>query len=227
MRSYRILLIDDDVELCESLTGFLTAAAHEVRFALDAAAGLRELAEPFDILLLDWNLPDIPGTEICKRFRDAGGTAPIIFITGRNDIIDKEEALELGADDYLCKPFDVRELVSRMDAVKRRPRVLAKTKLHLGDLEFDAELAAVSIGAKRAKLTALECHIISLLLQNQGTLLSTARIAGSMAEEVSEDSIRQAMLRLRHKLAVVGAGDIIETIPRGGYIVRPAANPQS
>src|ERR1700677_2184336 len=103
----------------------------------------------YDFILLDWNLPDLSGPEICQKFRNSGGMTPIIFLTGRHGVANIEEALDSGGDDYLTKPFDVRELLARIRTVKRRPQQVTQGKLRLQEMQFDPMLRVISKGSEQ------------------------------------------------------------------------------
>ena len=116
----KLLLIEDDIELVTMVAEWLSAE-YEVEVAHDGQEGLAKLqGSEYDVIVLDWRLPKLPGIEVCREYRAAGGTTPIIMLTGRSSVEDREEGLDTGADDYLVKPFSMRELTSRLKALRRR-----------------------------------------------------------------------------------------------------------
>src|SRR5438034_631393 len=117
----KVLVVDDEVAIAKMIADLLALEHHCVDIAHDGAEALHlvKLA-PYDLLILDWELPNSSGIEICKAYRDRGGRAPVLLLTGKNTIPDKEKGLDSGADDYLTKPFDVRELSARVRALIRR-----------------------------------------------------------------------------------------------------------
>jgi DNA-binding response OmpR family regulator len=164
-----ILLVEDDDSIAEPLVQGLARDGFAVRRARSAGEALS--AAPAEFVLLDLGLPDGDGADVCKALR-AGSEVPIIVITARGDEIDRVVLLELGADDYLVKPFGFRELVARIRAVSRRtvPRVGRGTPVRLGDLEIDRRTRRATVAGRDLHLTAKEFDLLAHLAADPGTV---------------------------------------------------------
>ncbi len=171
----RILMIDDDTQLSEMVAQYLGARGLEVVTAADAASGLAELArDRFDALVLDLMLPDQDGFDVCRAVR-AGGEVPILMLTARGDEDDRIVGLELGADDYLPKPFNPRELLARLRAILRRqraPKSGSAALLRFGRLEIDRDARAVRVAGEEKPLTSHQFAILLALAEHPGRVLS-------------------------------------------------------
>lgn len=170
----RILLIDDDPRLAALVSEYLGAAGFRVAVAGEGRAGLDLLArEPFDALVLDLMLPDMDGLEVCKALR-AGSDTPILMLTARGDAMDRVVGLELGADDYLAKPFEPRELLARLRAILRRRRKFpaASRRLHFGRLEIDRDARMARVDGEEKSLTAYQFALLLALAENAGRVMS-------------------------------------------------------
>jgi DNA-binding response OmpR family regulator len=168
-----ILLIEDDRRLAEMVSAYLGEAGFSVSVAGDGRSGLARLAaEPFDALVLDLMLPDMDGLEVCRRLR-ALSDIPVLMLTARGDAMDRVVGLEIGADDYLPKPFEPRELLARLRAVlRRRDRTRSSTVLRFGRLEIDRDARCVRVdGAERA-LTGHQFRLLVALAERAGRVLS-------------------------------------------------------
>jgi DNA-binding response OmpR family regulator len=169
----RVLLIEDDARLAGMVSEYLGEAGFHVTAAADGRSGLERLAhEPFDALVLDLTLPDMDGLEVCRRVRAKSDT-PVLMLTARGDAMDRVVGLELGADDYLPKPFEPRELLARLRAVLRRgqPR-RPEAVLRFGRLEIDRDARLVRLdGAERA-LTSHQFALLAALAEKAGRVLS-------------------------------------------------------
>jgi two-component system phosphate regulon response regulator OmpR len=170
----RILLIDDDARLAAMVSEYLAGAGYRVVIAGTGAAGLERLAkEPFDALVLDLSLPDMDGLEVCRRLRTRSQVA-VLMLTARGDATDRIVGLEIGADDYLPKPFEPRELLARLKAILRR-RTSGKSSnpvLRFGRLEVDRDARTVSVGGKEKPLTSFQFALLVALAENAGRVLS-------------------------------------------------------
>ncbi len=217
----RVLIIDDDEKLAALLTEYLARFDVKVSSAPDGDSGLRALrsAQP-DILILDVMLPGMDGFAICRKVRESS-RIPIIMLTARGDVTDRIVGLELGADDYLPKPFEPRELVARIQAVLRRGRADAAEVLRLGPLEVDWTARAVRLRGTDLELTGAEFELLALLVRNRGRVLSRERIMDEIRGvdwDAFDRSIDVLVSRLRQKL-----GDdakhpsFVRTIRGAGY----------
>jgi len=169
----RILLIEDDPRLAEMVSEYLGESGFRVSIASGGRAGLERAArEPFDALVLDLMLPDIDGLEVCRELRAKSDT-PVLMLTARGDAADRIVGLELGADDYLPKPFQPRELLARLRAILRRGRSKGRTQqLRFGSLEIDLESRAVLVHGEERPVTAYQFALLVALAQNAGRVLS-------------------------------------------------------
>jgi DNA-binding response OmpR family regulator len=168
-----ILLIEDDRRLAEMLSEYLGEAGFSVSVAGDGRTGLARLAaEPYDVLVLDLMLPDMDGLEVCRRLR-AFSDVPVLMLTARGDAMDRVVGLEIGADDYLPKPFEPRELLARLRAIlRRRDRTRSSSVLRFGRLEIDRDARCVRVdGAERA-LTGHQFALLVALAERAGRVLS-------------------------------------------------------
>ena len=169
----RILLIDDDPRLAAMVAEYLGGAGYRVATAPDGTHGLARLErEPYDAVVLDLSLPDIDGLEVCRRLR-ARWEVPVLMLTARGDATDRIVGLELGADDYLPKPFEPRELLARLRAILRRKKAPPRsTVLEFGRLEIDRDARAVRVNGAEKILTSLQFALLVALAENAGRVLS-------------------------------------------------------
>jgi two-component system phosphate regulon response regulator PhoB len=223
----RVLVIEDEADLREVLKYNLVQAGHRPSVAATGEAGLKLALEVRpDLVLLDLMLPDVPGTMVAKSLRREPQTqlVPIIIVTARGEEIDRIVGLELGADDYVVKPFSVRELMLRVDAVLRRGRTREERVIEVGELRIDKDAHRVTVGREEVALTALEFKLLVTLterrerVQARGTLLSDV---WAMDGEIASRTVDTHVKRLRDKLGT--AGRFIETVRGVGYRFSDAA----
>jgi two-component system phosphate regulon response regulator OmpR len=168
----RILLIEDDRRLAEMLTEYLGEAGFSVTTATDGRSGLaHQQAEPHDALVLDLMLPDQDGLEVCRQLR-AFSDVPVLMLTARGDAMDRVVGLELGADDYLPKPFEPRELLARLRAILRRDRPHRSSVLRFGRLEIDRDARGVRVDGAERSLTSHQFALLVALAERAGRVLS-------------------------------------------------------
>ena len=203
------LLVEDDARLGALVAEYLGKSEIEVTVVRDGERGLAALAErPFDVVLLDVMLPGIDGFEVCRRIRATPAVAgtPVIMLTAKGDPVDTVVGLELGADDYVAKPFEPRELLARIRAVLRRGpgRPAAGTpSLRVGELEIDFDAREVTVRGERARLTHFEFDLLATLARAPGRVLSRDYLLDALkgqAHEVFDRSIDVHVSRLRAKL---------------------------
>lgn len=178
----KLLIIEDNRPLGNSLRGWL-GQRYEVTVANNGHSGLSRLAnESFDLILLDLGLPDLSGQEVCDQIRSAGIGTPIMVLTGINDINTKVSMLDMGADDYLLKPFHIGELKARISAVLRRglPNYRSSEVLMVGDLKLDAARRQVERSGQRIELRRKEFDILEYLMNNRGTVVTRAMIISTI-----------------------------------------------
>ncbi len=217
----RVLIIDDDKRLGALLTEYLGRFNFEVTTAVHPEAGLRALrANDPDIVILDVMLPDMDGFAVCRRIRELS-RVPIVMLTARGEVTDRIVGLELGADDYLPKPFEPRELVARIQAVLRRGLSATSEVMKAGALEVNWTTRSARLGERELELTGAELELLGLLVRNRGRVLSRDRIMDETRGvdwDAYDRSIDVLVSRLRQKL-----GDdakrptFIRTIRGSGY----------
>jgi two-component system, OmpR family, phosphate regulon response regulator OmpR len=169
----RILLIEDDKRLAEMVSNYLAEAGFSVSAAHTGTAGLALNArEAFDALVLDLMLPDMDGLEVCRRVR-ADAATPILMLTARGDAMDRVIGLEMGADDYLPKPFEPRELLARLKAILRRSKSDAKAEvLRFGRIEIDVGARQVRLDGEERSLTGYQFELLLILARHAGRVMS-------------------------------------------------------
>lgn len=199
----RVLIIDDDERLTALLTEYLGRFGFTVRAAAHPRDGLRALkAEPPDLVILDIMLPDTDGLAVCREVRTES-RVPIIMLTARGDVTDRIVGLEMGADDYLPKPFEPRELVARIQAVLRRGTRDESEVLRLGALELNWTTRSVRLAQRELELTTAEFELLGYLARNRGRVMSRDRILdGTRGIDWAayDRSIDILVSRLRQKL---------------------------
>ena len=199
-----ILIIDDDQELTDLLETYLGDFGYQTTAVHSPSKGLELLGtSDFDLVILDVMLPELDGFKVCKTIRETN-TLPIIMLTARGDITDRVVGLELGADDYLPKPFEARELVARIQAVLRRGHKPAKKDLlHVGSLKISLEKYTATLDGVALNLTTTEFEMLALLVQSQGRVLSRDYIMQSIRGvdwEAFDRSVDVLISRIRNKL---------------------------
>jgi two-component system phosphate regulon response regulator OmpR len=185
--SSRILLIEDDPRLAALVSEYLGEAGYHVTVAETGAAGLdRTSREPFDALVLDLMLPDMDGLDVCRKLR-ADSALPILMLTARGDAMDRVVGLEMGADDYLPKPFEPRELLARLRAILRRGRAgIAADVLRFGRLEIDRGARAVRVDGATREMTSHQFALLLALAQSAGRVLSREALMEKLKGETLE-----------------------------------------
>jgi two-component system phosphate regulon response regulator PhoB len=219
----RILVVEDEPDLLELVRMNLDAAGHRVETAATGQAALAAVRRsPPDLLVLDLMLPDLPGTEICRRLRrdPEFGELPIIMLTAKAEEVDRIVGLELGADDYVTKPFSPRELVLRVAAVLRRrgSEVGEARSLEHGSLRLDPQRHRCFVEEREVELTAKEFDLLNCLMSQAGRAMTRDALIDQVwgpGVSVTTRTIDTHLKRLREKLGE--AGDLIETVRGVGY----------
>jgi DNA-binding response OmpR family regulator len=201
--STRVLIIDDDERLNKLLTQYLTPFGFAVQAVTHPDAGLRAIkANPPDLVVLDIMLPDTDGLAVCRKVREMS-RIPIIMLTARGDVADRIVGLEVGADDYLPKPFEPRELVARMQAVLRRGAHQDQDIVRVGALEMNWATQSASLEGRTLALTTTEFELLGLLVRNRGRVLTRDRIMEAVRgvdAEAFDRAIDVLVSRVRQKL---------------------------
>jgi OmpR-family two-component system manganese-sensing response regulator len=219
----KILLVEDDVDLANQLQSWFSAEGHLLEMVNNGEDALQMLAHfEFELVILDWNLPGISGLEVCHQYRKSGGKTFIIFLTGKGDIDNKEQALDFGADDYMTKPFDIRELSARMRSIMRRPISLLPTELVIDDVRLDLNTKTVHIKNKAVHLTPKETVLLEFFMRHPNRVYGSKNLLDSVwpsDTEASTQTVRQWVSYLRRKLQAAGKPDLIKTVTGSGYVL--------
>jgi len=203
---YKILIIEDDRSILKAVETNLVGEGYEVETAMDGLTGLERASDPSqDLILLDLMLPKLPGEEICRRLRQNGITTPILFLTAKNEEEHRIAGFELGADDYVAKPFSIRELLGRIQAILRRAagqkHLLAH--YHFADVALDFVKMEARKGDEPVVLTTREFAILRLMVSNKGVVISRDRLLNEVWGYDAYPSTRTVdnqIVKLRQKL---------------------------
>jgi two-component system, OmpR family, manganese sensing response regulator len=223
--SMKILLVDDEPALTEPLSRLLTREGYVVDVAADGRVG-DELATAgsYDLLILDWMLPHLTGLQICQRLRDRGKLTPVLFLTAKDTLDDRVLGLDAGADDYLVKPFELRELLARVRALLRRASASEpqpdRSRLQVDELELDADNQLAYIRGRRIELSEKETQLLGYLMQHAGQVLTHHQIQAYLWGEhaAPNSNVLAALVRLlRRKIEVDGSLALIHTVYGKGY----------
>ena len=215
----RVLLVEDDEMIGDSLCQGLKRHGYVVNWVKDGnTAELCLKTEEYDLMLLDLGLPEQSGLSVLKRFRQSGGTLPVLILTARDDLSDRVDGLDTGADDYLTKPFEVKELEARMRALIRRSNGRADTMLSVGNIVLDPVTKHITVADKTLLLSAREFALMHALMERPGSVLSVRQLEEKLYgwnEEVESNAIEVHVYQLRKKLG----NSIIRNIRGMGYTV--------
>jgi DNA-binding response OmpR family regulator len=220
----RILIVEDEVKLAQFIELELQYEGYEVTTATDGFDGLSQARESTpDLLILDWMLPGISGLEICRRLRQTGSTVPVILLTAKDDISDRVEGLDAGADDYVVKPFSIEELFARVRAHLRRNQEEETDVLQFGDLKLNTSTREVYRGDRAIELTAKEFELLRYLLNHPRQVLTRDQILERVwgYDFMGDSNIIEVYIRyLRLKLEDQGEPRLIQTVRGVGYVLR-------
>jgi two-component system, OmpR family, response regulator MprA len=228
MASARLLIVDDDPELRHFLRTELEIEGYSCAEAATGQQALGQIrAESWNLLLLDWTLPDFSGVEICRRLRGSDDQTPVLMLTARDDVRERVEALDAGADDYLTKPFSIEELLAR---VRARLRSASKASsepetLLLADLQLTPASREVSRGVESISLTGREFELLHLLLRQPNQVHGREAILSAVWGEqwVGDDNVLDVYIRaLRRKLEREGRPTLIQTVRGVGFMLKEA-----
>ena len=219
----KILIIEDEAKTGDYLKQGLSEASFTADLVRNGVDGMHEgLAGDYDLLILDVNLPGLDGWQVLQALRAAGRDLPVLFLTARDQVADRVKGLELGADDYLVKPFAFSELLARVRTLLRRGRVRESAVLAIADLELDVLKRRATRAGQRIDLTAKEFALLELFLRRQGEVLSRSFIA-SQVWDMNFDSdtnvVEVAIRRLRAKVDDDFAPRLIHTLRGMGYVM--------
>lgn len=218
----KVLLLEDDQLACTMIQAWLESDNYTVDVAKTANDGLALLAiYQYDLLILDLKLPDKDGIEVLKEIRGRSVPTKVLILTGRREIDDKAEGFEAGADDYLTKPFEARELSMRLRALLRRPLEYQGDVLTIGELTLETGKLKASYKGENLSLSPREFALLEFLMRNPDRVFSQEALINHIWKfdaDVSEGAVRTAMVRLRKKIMHESTGQSpIETVYGGGY----------
>lgn len=220
-----ILLVEDDARQLEPLHAALSATGHIVDAVEDGDTAQWLITQKeYDLLILDWMLPNISGVTLCRQYRQAGKTAPVLMLTAKDTTDDKVTGLDAGADDYLVKPVDVIELLARVRALGRRSPLWQGDILKLEDLQLHLNTLTLVRGEAKAKLSTREFQLMEYLMRHPNQVLSREQIEDTLWEwgtQPESNAVTTLVRRLRQRLESVGAKDCLETIYGMGYRLNP------
>lgn len=219
----RILLVEDDGVLAGLIRKGLEGAGYSVDVAGDGIAGLEAaLAGPFDLILLDVMLPGRDGFALCQALRRRRNTTPVLMLTARDAVDDRVRGLELGADDYLPKPFEFAELLARARALLRRDKLHRTRVVRIADLEIDTASRRVRRAGRDVQLAPREYALLEMLALNEGRVISRDIIEDRVwtEDEHSSNTVNVHVARLRRKIDGAHAAKLIHTVHGFGYVLR-------
>jgi DNA-binding response OmpR family regulator len=223
-RPVRVLVVEDDEEIAQVLQRSLRMEGYEVKLAGDGVRGLEE-AHAFlpDLIVLDLGLPRLDGVDVAKRLREDGDEVPILMLTARDALESRVEGLDVGADDYLVKPFERQELLARMRALLRRRPPRGMAPLRVGDLMLNPDTHEVSRGERKIELTQREFELLEYLMRNERLVISRQKLLDEVwgYDPFSiTNTIEVFVSNLRRKLEADGEPRLLHTVRGAGYVLR-------
>lgn len=217
----RVLLIEDDVTIARLLKEGLEDESYAVDVVNDGSEGYRTaVADDYDVIILDIMLPEMNGYEVCRALRNDGNKTPILMLTARDAERDIVEGLDMGADDYLAKPFSFDVLLARIRALLRRPNEKLEEILQVGDLKLDPSSKKVTRVSQEISLTAKEYGVLEYLMRNKGKVLSKEQIISHVWDfdaDVLPNNVELFIMFLRRKIDKPFESKLIHTVSGFGY----------
>jgi DNA-binding response OmpR family regulator len=221
----KLLIVEDETRMADLLRKGLSEEGHNAMCAFDGAEGLAMAkAYEFDVIILDVMMPKLSGYELAKRLRAEKIRTPVLMLTAKDSVSDIVRGLDLGADDYMTKPFSFDELVARLRAVKRRALAAEEMHLTVGDLTLDPASREVSRGDTRISLTRTEYNLLERLMYRAGKVVSRRSLIEAVwgfDRDIEENTLDAFMHLLRGKIDSAGRGKLIHTVRGVGYMIRP------
>jgi len=216
----RVLLVEDDELLGDGICNGLKHFGHTVDWVKDGRAAYKALSsqiESFDVIVLDIGLPKLNGLEVLKSIRDENITTPVVILTAREAIDDRVKGLDMGADDYLTKPFDLEELAARLRALQRRSKSRAKPTLSYGDIVLDPAAHVVYLKGEEVLISRREFALLQKLLENSGRVISREQLNQTLygwGENIDSNALEVHIHNLRKRFGT----HLIRTIRGVGYM---------
>lgn len=219
----KILLAEDDINLGKLLSIMLRKRNIAVTWVEDGEAAYEKVySDGFDVVVLDWMMPHLSGIELCKRLREEEYQGNILLLTAKDAVADKVQGLNAGADDYLVKPFDMEELVARLNALCRRQTQYSSTNLSYGNYVLETGTYCLVYGERRVELRPREYKLLEMLLRNRGQVMPREvlqdRIWG-LESNVTENNLDVHIRMLRKKIMELNNEELIKTMRGVGYYV--------
>jgi DNA-binding response OmpR family regulator len=219
----RILVVEDEKALAEAIASGLRKQGYAADIALDGEEALCSFeVNEYDLLILDLNLPNVDGLEVCKKIRAGGSSAGILMLTARSGLDDRVNGLDLGADDYVVKPFHFPELLARVRALLRREGVPRPAILRTGELVLDPNALKGYFKSSEIAFTIKEFAIVEYLMRNAGRIVSQEELLEHVWNEDANlftQTIKVHMKNIRKKLDAAGASELITTVKGRGYML--------
>jgi DNA-binding response OmpR family regulator len=222
----KVLLVEDEVDLSSLINNWLAREHHLVEVVHDGATALHRLkVAKYDVIILDVMLPGMSGFDVCREFRQSRGATPILFLTAKTSLQDKEMGFLAGADDYLTKPFHLKELEFRVKALLRRGAVAGSNTFQLGDIQVDSDQHKVLKNGAEVHLLPKEFRLLEFFVRHPQRVFSPEELLENVWESdtsAHNDSVRGHITRLRKKLDTPGEPSIIATVYGVGYKLQSA-----
>lgn len=219
----KILLVDDEPDFHDLVKAALEVHGHIIDVVTTGADAIQMLEiYEFDLVILDWMLPDQTGVDVCRTYRSRGGQTPILMLTVKAHILHKLEGFEAGVDDYLTKPFHVKELTARVTSLLRRPPMLIGKIFTVGDLRLDTNTRKVFVNGQEVRLLPREFALLEFLMRNPNQIFSKDRLVDSVwpsDSDVSPESVRTYIKRLRNKIESVAESEVLRNVHGVGYML--------
>jgi DNA-binding response OmpR family regulator len=220
----RLLVVEDEKKLAQSLAQQLSAAGYEAALAFDGLSASEQLqAQSFDLIVLDLKLPKKSGLEVLQELRSRANTTPVLILSARDKVEERVQGLQLGADDYLVKPFDSGELLARIDAILRRAGLARAALLQAGDLTLDPAQRTVKRADKEITLTQKEFALLEYFMRNKNQILTRKRIAEQVwgyTFDTGTNIVDVYVSYLRKKIEEGFSSKLIQTIYGEGFLLK-------
>ena len=217
----KILVVEDDLALQRMIIDWLSLDHYTIETANDGMEAMDRLKfYQYDVVILDWQLPLASGIEVIRAYRSGGGKTPVLMLTGKSEIPDKEESFDSGVDDYLTKPFHMKELSARLRALLRRPANLVQEMLQVGPLTIDRRSHVVTLAGENIDLKPTEYSLLEFLMRHPGQVFGAEALLDRVWSSQSDstvDALTTCIKRLRKKITPAGCEPIIKTVYGVGY----------